>query len=729
MTNYSNNQESKTQQNTQSVNMDLGVLFGILLDARWAIIMFTCIFVFFGVAYAMLMTPIYKADSLIQVEKKSGGGMSALVGDMGGAFTSESSSSTEIEIIKSRMTLGKTVDQLNLTTMVKPIYLPIIGKGLARITGKESHIAIGRFQLQKKSVGVTYRLIVDDAIKGLYSIYNEAKKEKVISGSVGELVERNGFKLFVQSLDAQNKANFLLSKSSRLNAIQVLQRNLTIRERGKNTGILQLSIIGENKQINKAILDDVGRNYFLQNVKRNFAEAEKSLSFLQGHLPGIKFKLSASEDKLNNFRQRNESIDLGMEAQSTLQVIVSLETRLNELTFEESEISKRFTKDHPVYRSLLDKRNILLERQEKLNGQVRKLPKTQRDILRMKRDVEVNQQIYIQLLNKTQELNVMKAGTVGNVRILDEAQSSQYAIKPKKTIIVILATILGLIIIVGLVIGRAVLHKGVENPDEIESLGIPVYASIPMSDLQVKMDNKVKAKNKYKKRNELHEVLLVESNPADLTVEALRGLRTSLHFAMMEAKNNVVMISGPAPGVGKSFVSVNFAAVIAKSGQKVLVVDADMRKGYLQRHFNLESNRGLSEMLSGKLEIEDLIKLSGIENLHVLTRGQIPPNPSELLMHPRFKRFIDWASSEYDLVLIDTPPVLAVTDPSIVGVLAGTTLMVGRFGKSTVKEVEVARQRFEMAGIDVKGFILNAVEKKSSSSYGYYNYNYESDRS
>jgi len=319
---------------------------------------------------------------------------------------------------------------------------------------------------------------------------------------------------------------------------------------------------------------------------------------------------------------------------------------------------------------------------------------------------------------------------VGNVRILDTAQVYSRAVKPKKTLIVVLSTLLGGMLVIAIVLLRAALHKGVESPDEIEALGLPVYASIPMSDWQTKMDIKIKQKTKnkkFKKKLELHETLLAESNPADLTVEALRGLRTSLHFAMMEAKNNVVMISGPAPGIGKSFVSVNFATVIAKAGQKVLIVDGDMRKGYLQRHFNLDWNHGLSEMLSGKLENNDIIKPSGIYNLDIITRGQIPPNPSELLMHPRFADFINWASNEYDLVLIDTPPVLAVTDPSIVGALAGTTLMVGRFGQNTAKEIEIARQRFDMAGIDVKGFILNAVEKKVSSSYGYYNYTYTND--
>ena len=727
------NQSNKPQASPSgdADEIDLGKLFGILLDARYSIIAVTIIFAVFGISYALLATPIYKADALIQVEQKSGG-MSALVGDMGDMFSSESSSSTEIEIIKSRMILSQTVEKLNLTTLATPKYLAVVGKGLARMSGQQNDIVISRFEIPSYASAYAksaFSLIIDDASNGAYSVY-DGNERKVLSGVVGELAQSNDYRLFVQALVGNNADEFSLAKQSQLDAIQWLQQNLSVSERGKQTGILELTFSGEDKILIEDILNDVSQNYFLQNVQRNSAEAEKSLAFLQGHLPNIKIELTAAEDRLNRFRQANDSIDLGLEAASTLKVMVALESKLNELTFKESEISQRFTKDHPAYKSLLDKRQVLLAKQDELNAQVQKLPRTQRDVLRMKRDVEVNQQIYIQLLNKVQELNILKAGTVGNVRILDTAQAYSNAVKPKKSLIVVLATLLGGMLAVAVVLVRAALHKGVENPDEIEALGLPVYASIPMSDWQAEMDVKVKH-NKRKKNFELHETLLAESNPADLAIEALRGLRTSMHFAMMEAKNNVVMISGPAPGIGKSFVSVNFAAVIAKTGQKVLLVDGDMRKGYLQRHFNLAWDNGLSEMLSGKLDTKDVIKASGIENLDIITRGQIPPNPSELLMHPRFADFITWASSEYDLVLIDTPPVLAVTDPSIVGALAGTTLMVGRFGQNTVKEIEVARHRFEMAGIEVKGFILNAVEKKASASYGYgyYNYSYESDKS
>ncbi|MFA4740514.1 polysaccharide biosynthesis tyrosine autokinase [Vibrio vulnificus] len=718
------NETMTTPQNRSSVDnssdeIDLGKLLGILLDAKWIILVTTFFFAVGGVAVALLSTPIYKADALLQIEEKSKGGIGSLVGgDMGELFSQESSATTEIEIIKSRMILGDTVDKFNLTTVAEPKYLPVIGKGLARIAGKVNQIEVSRYTVPEYAQEMKHTLVVLDSEKKTYQLIR-GDEQVVLQGVAGEPAKKDGYELFVTELRSHNEQEFSLSQQSRLEAIEWLKKNLAISERGKQTGILMLSFEGENRNQISEILNHISQTYFLQNVERNSAEAEKSLTFLKGHLPDIKNSLTTAEDTLNRFRQDNESIDLGLEAKSTLDVMVKLEAQLNELTFKESEISQRFTKDHPAYRSLLDKRETLLKERERLNQQVQKLPKTQREVLRMTRDVEVNQQIYIQLLNKVQELSIIKAGTVGNVRILDEAQSYAKPVKPKKPLIVVLATLLGGMLSVALVLVKAAFHRGVENPDEIEQIGLSVYASVPKSNLQLELANKLARK---KRNTDL--TLLAESNPADLSIEALRGLRTSLHFAMMEAKNNVLMISGPAPGIGKSFVSTNFAAVAAKTGQKVLLIDADMRKGYLQQCFGLNWENGLSDLLSGKVTRDVAVQSAKVENLDIITRGQVPPNPSELLMHPRFKDLVDWASEHYDLVIIDTPPVLAVTDPSIVGAIAGTTLMVARFGQNTVKEIDVARSRFEQAGIEVKGVILNAIEKKASSSYGYGYYNY-----
>ncbi|TVU75441.1 polysaccharide biosynthesis tyrosine autokinase [Vibrio tasmaniensis] len=719
-------QPSQQSHTDNSDEIDLGKLLGILLDAKWLIMLTTFAFAVFGIAFALLSTPIYKADALIQIEEKSSGGISSMVGDMGELFSQESSATTEVEIIKSRMILGETVDKFNLTTVTSPNYAPIVGKGFARLTGDINHIAVSRFTLPSYASDYGHTIQIIDVEQGTYQLVRDDERV-ILQGKVGELATADDYSLFVAGFESHNGFEFSIAKQSRLEAIEWLKKSLSLSEQGKQTGILKLSFEGENKQQISEILNHISQIYFLQNVKRNSAEAEKSLEFLDSRLPGIKSELTGYEDVLNDYRQKNESIDLGLEAQSTLKVMVELEAQLNELTFKESDISQRFTKDHPAYKSLLDKRQTLLGERERLNKQVQKLPKTQREVLRMTRDVEVNQQIYIQLLNKVQELSIIKAGTVGNVRILDDAQAYARAVKPKKPLIVVLATLLGGMLSVAFVLVKAAFHRGVESPDQIEQIGLPVYAAVPKSDLQIELTNRFKSK---KKQTQGTQALLAESNPADLSVEALRGLRTSLHFAMLEAKNNILMISGPAPGIGKSFISTNFAAVAAKTGQKVLLIDADMRKGYLQQSFGVNWDNGLSDVLSGKQEFAQSIKGTPVENLDIITRGQVPPNPSELLMHPRFAELMEWAAKEYDLVIVDTPPVLAVTDPSIVGAFAGTTLMVARYGQNTIKEIEVARNRFEQSGIEVKGVIFNAIEKKASSSYGYgyYNYAYSSDK-
>lgn len=724
--------------------IDLGKLLGVLLDARWFIVAVTFVFAVLGIAYALLATPIYKADALIQVEQKSSG-VSSLVGDVGDIFASESSATTEIEILKSRMILGKTVDKLNLTTQITPVYFPLVGKGIARLTGSRHSAKVERFELPEfVDENRAFTLVVTDETDGKYQVL-DGDDNLILKGVVGQLSKNNGYELFLSDLHAKNQDEFVLSKSTRLNQIAWLQSDLTVTERGKQTGILALSFLGGNPEEIEAIVNDISQNYFLQNVERNSAEAEKSLAFLKQNLPGIKDQLNASEDVLNQYRQKNESIDLGLEAQGTLKAMVEVESKLQDLTIKESEISQRFTKDHPSYKSLLDNRATLLKEKERIDKQVQKMPKTQREVLRMQRDVQVNQQIYIQLLNKVQELSILKAGTVGNVRILDDAQVSPIPVKPKKSLIVVIVALLGGVFSIAVTLVRAVFNRGVQSSEQIESIGLAVYATVPKSDLQPQLDLNARPESKSLRRKgksrmlksttlqrtrKLSELLLAEANPADLSIEALRGLRTSLHFAMMEAKNNIVMISGPAPGIGKSFISANFAAVAAKTGQKVLLIDADMRKGYLQSHFGLQYDNGLSDILSSKALSEDAIKATGVENLDLVSRGAIPPNPSELLMHPRFKQFMEWAAENYDLVIIDTPPILAVTDAGIVGAIAGTSLMVGRFEQNTLKEIEVSFNRFDQVGVEIKGFILNAVEKKASSyygGYGYYNYSYKSD--
>ncbi|WP_111807433.1 polysaccharide biosynthesis tyrosine autokinase [Aeromonas allosaccharophila] len=701
--------------------IDLGRLLGYLIDGRWWIVTITALFMVLGVAYALLATPVFKANALLQVEKKASG--AALLGDMADVLGGEQpDAAAEIELLTSRMVLGRTVQELHLDTVVTPDFFPLVGRGLSRLMGHPyPKMAVSRFEVAPELLGTPLTLTVDADKHFTLEI-----EGRVLEGQVGTLLEKEDVTLLLSDVAADEGQVFTLVKQPLLDVIAELQSGLQVSEKGKNTGIISLTLEGEDKGRIRAVLDNISQNYLQQNVVRKTEEAQKSLDFLQTHLPQVKDELNRSEELLNVYRQQNESVDLSLEAKAALDTMVGLEKQLNELTFREAELQQLYTRQHPAYIALMDKRQTLMNTKNAINKSIKRLPKTQQEILRLTRDVQVGQEIFVQLLNKQQELNIMKAGTIGNVRIIDDAAVETRAVKPKKSLIVVLATLLGGVLSVGLILVRAAFHRGVESPEQLEEMGLSVYATIPYSAEQATIEQQQK---KRRQAMPLNEALLAARNPADLAMESLRSLRTSLHFAMMEAKNNIVMISGPGPGLGKTFVSTNFAATLALGGKKVLVIDADLRKGYMQKVMGQEMGAGLSAYLSGQTELAQVVSQTGFDGLDFVCRGAVPPNPSELLMHPRFKALLDWASEHYDFVIVDSPPILAVTDAAIVGQHVGASLLVARFAKTAVKEVEVAIRRFEQNGVAIKGILLNAVEKKASSyygNYGYYQYSYGS---
>lgn len=710
---------SSSSDNTAEI--DLSRVIGVLLDYRWLILAITSVFTLLGLIYALLATPIYKADALIQVEQNMG---SSILNDISQVLpNSQPASAPEIELLKSRYILGKAVSELGLDLDVSKKYFPVIGKGWARITKeKDEKIALNRFTIPKVffDKDFTLKILSDKQYELLFD------GETIINGTVGEIASTNdGVSILVSAIDASPGTEFTVSKTSELIVIANLLDQISITDKGKDIGMLSLAMTGSDPAKIKRILEVITRTYLEQNIERKSEEAAKSLVFLEKKLPDVSSSLDSAENKLNKFRQENDSIDLTLEAKSVLDTLVQLDAQLNELTFREAEISKLYTKDHPSYKALLEKRQTLEEDKVRLNKKINALPKTQQEILTLTRNVQANQAVYMQLLNKQQELSISKASTVGNVRIIDEPVTYPIPVAPKKVLIIILMTVIGAIVSSFCVLIRSALHKGISSPEQLENEGLNVYASIPISDSQTKNIQKIiKLKgNKQKVKSEL----LAVYDPADLAIEAIRSLRTSLHFAMMGAKNNAIMISGASPGIGKSFVSANLAGVIAQSGQKVLIIDGDLRKGYVHKTFNSLKDDGVSDVLSGIRTVSEVIQKTEIDKLDFIGRGQIPPNPSELLMSNAFDDLVNWGCENYDLVVIDTPPILAVTDAAIIAKSVGAVLLVAKFEENTVKEIKVSIRRFEQNGIEIKGVILNAMVKRASNTlagYGYYQYSY-----
>ena len=587
------------------------------------------------------------------------------------------------------------------------------------------HLKLAELELPQELLGKKLTLISGEA--GNFTLLDD-DSNLLVQGQVGKTVNDNGVTLEVEALQANPGTTFSVVRSPRLTTILNYQQVLDVTERGKESGMVGLALESTDPAKSIQILNEIARLYVQQNIERTSAEAAQSLSFLKDQLPQVRKDLEKAETALNQFQIRSKSIDISLEAKAILDQIVSLDTNISTLKLQQAEMDRKFTPQHPAYRALMGQLAELTSKQHRLAKQVEGLPTTQQELLSLTRDLKVSTEIYTQLLNKSQELDVMRAGTVGNVRLIDTADVDlRNPVKPKKALIVLIATLLGAFLAICYVLFRKALNRGVENPDDIEKLGLPVYASIPFSSLQ-----KVEDEKSPNGRGSRTTPLLASSHPTDLAIEGLRSLRTSLHFAMLEANNNRLMISGPSPKVGKSFVSANLAAVIAQSGQRVLLVDVDMRKGYIHKMFGIPVENGLSDYLAKRCDLDTAIHKTEIENLDVIGRGQIPPNPSELLMHKNFTEFLDLISSKYDQVILDTPPFLAVTDAAIVGRQSGTNLIVTRFELNPAREIELTIRRFAQSGIELKGAIFNGVEKRASAkygygAYGYYNYEYKSD--
>ncbi|HGL6133392.1 TPA: polysaccharide biosynthesis tyrosine autokinase [Klebsiella pneumoniae] len=702
--------------------LDLGRLIGEIIDHRKLIVSITAFFTLLALVYVVFSTPIYQADALIQVEQKQG---NAILNNLSQMLPdSQPQSAPEIALIQSRMILGKTVDDLNLQTIIKKSYFPIFGRGFARLLGEnEGSLSISRLYVH--NVGndsVKLKLTVRDG-----KHYEIDFNNKKINGYVGQLYENDDFSIKVDKMDAKPGSEYNIYYESRLKAISDLQNTLSVADQGKDTGMLTISLTGEDPSIIERIVESISDNYLAQNIARQAAQDAKSLEFLNKQLPQVRSDLDIAEDKLNQYRRKNDSVDLSLEAKSVLDQIVNVDNQLNELTFRESEISQLYTKEHPTYKALMEKRKTLQEEKAKLNKKVSTMPETQQEILRLSRDVESGRAVYMQLLNRQQELSIAKSSAIGNVRIIDNAVTQPKPVKPKKVLIVLLGFVFGGVISICIVLLRVFLRRGIESPEQLEELGINVYASVPVAEIISKTASK---KGTFtKKQNDFDKGLLALVNPTDLAIEAIRGLRTSLHFAMMESRNNILMISGASPNAGKTFISSNLAAVISQSGKKVLFIDTDMRKGYAHKLFNVQPENGLSDYLSKRIELEKVIKQTSIAGLEFISRGMIPPNPAELLMHQRMGEFLNLANEHYDMVILDTPPILAVTDAAVIGNYAGTTLLVARFELNTTKEMTIAFKRFDQSGINVKGCILNGIVKKASNYYGYgyhhYGYSYK----
>lgn len=708
----SSTSHSEPQRRIEDDEIDLRELFSAIWFYKWPILLTTILFGLGGVIYALTATPVYQADAMLEVS----GNKNQVLGELSDLLAdNRTPADTEIELIKSRLVLGQTIKQLGLNIQVSPknTLLDRIIPGGSSGTGR---VEIGEFTLQDAWLNRSFTLIA----QGPHEYTVITPEGSRYSGRIGQpLTVNHAFTLLIKKIEADLGQEFSLTHYSDLNAIEKLKSTLSVAPKGKNVPIIGLTMTGTQPTQIVNTLNGIIDNYLVQNRDKDVQAARYGLKFIEEELPRLHTELQDAEDKLNQYRTQNKSLDVPSEARGTLEGLNKLEMQIVDLKTEESVLSEVYTRDHPAYKALREKIQVLEDAKKRLNKQITEMPATQQEIVRLTRNVTISQNIYTQLLNKQQELSILQASSQGSVRVIDRAAVSEDPIKPKKAIIVALATMVGLFLSVFAALVKALLKQGISSHEDIEVLGIDVVANVPRSILQNQADaafKKLKKKSKDARSNSL----ITLKDPTDPSVEALRALRTNLYFSTMDKSNKTIMISGATEGVGKTFVAANLAVLMAQTNQKVLIIDGDMRKGYAHTIFEMENETGFTDLMTeAHTNYKKFIQSTKTNNLSFIPRGSGSNDAAELLQSPRLQEFLVWAQKQYDYIIIDTPPILAVTDAAIIGQHIGTSLLVCQFGKTEISDMEETLSRFRHNKVDIHGVVLNGIERTAKNAYKY----------
>lgn len=715
----------------ENEEVDLLGFMDVLANSRWLIFGTLLVALTLGVGYAFLSQPTYRADALIQVEQQAApDAKNDVLGELSSVFHVQSTATAEMEILRSRLVVGEAADELQLYVTAHPNHLPFIGRwlseraiGLSRpvipglfgyVFGTES-IKVGRIDVP---VELENKVLTVVATKAGFDLLDH-HGNRIARGEVGSPVTFNygtgTGTVLLEELKGNPGARYTLVRHSRLAVIEQLQADMVIDEKSKPSGVLSLSLEGADPSGTAGIVNAIGAAYVRQNIERRAAEADKSLRFLDDFLPQLRQQMDEADNRYTAFRDQHGTFDLGTEGRLSLETSVAMQTRLFELQQRRREMSALYGPQHPNIQSLDRQIAALNSEVERLTTRIKDLPALEQQLLNLVRDVKVNGELYAGLLNSAQQLRLVKEGKVGSVRLVDPAIVPEVPVKPYKALAIAISAIAGLVLGIALAVLRNLFRPGLRTPADVEqNLGFDVLATVP----KVLPAAVKQARGRSRRSN-----VLADFAPDAPAVESLRGLRSALRFGLEEDGNNIVMITGPSAGIGKTFASVNLAAVIGAADKRVLLVDTDFRNGGIHQYFGQERGKGFSELIRGRCGLDDAIRRNVLPNVDLITTGTLPRYPAEVLLSPRTGQLLEEWARDYDMVVLDTAPVLTLSDPLALAPYAGTLFLLARAEVTTSAELDESARRLTRAGARISGVIFNDFNNEHhrfSARYGAY---------
>jgi tyrosine-protein kinase Etk/Wzc len=723
--------------------VDLRAMADLLIQNKRAIVISTLAMLLAAALYLVVASPTYRADILVQVEDSSDDATSAVgnvIGSLASLFDVKSTDEGEMQILQSRLVTERAADDLTLYVEACPKRFPLVGRwlsgwnhglttpgvfGWGGYAWGDERITVSRFDVPRDWEDDKFVVrVVDDH----RFVLSGSDLPADVSGHVGEPLviktDEGLVTLRVTGLAGRPGVVFRLIRHSRREVIDELRKDLEIVEEGKDqSGVIGVSYKDTDPVRAAAVMNEIASSYVQQNENRRIETANRSLAFLEAQLPQTKRQLELAEDRLTGYQNRHGIVDLPEQAKALLEQSVQQQSALLGIQQKRTELLTTLSVRHPAVvaadRQIADARRSLAI----LERSLQKLPNDQQGLVRLMRDVRVETGLYVGLLDSVQQLRLARAGRIGNVRVVDRAVVPGKPVWPRPLIVVAVALVAGPFAGIGFIFARTALAGGLlTDPVDVErETLLDVVAAIPECRAQRQL-------TRMHDRGPGRSTLLSVEMPNDPTVEALRSLRTAVQLAQPDPRvNNVILITGPSPGTGKSFVAANLAILLGAAGERVLLIDADMRRGQLRRDF-ARTGPGLSDVLRGSATVAAAISRGVNQNVDLLGSGELVDQADDLLINGHVGEFIERAARDYDLVVVDSPPVLPVADTTILASSAGTVLLVARAGVTTGGQLLESAKRLHRSGALAGRVVLNGFTPGlRSNAYGNYGGYYRRD--
>jgi tyrosine-protein kinase Etk/Wzc len=707
----------------------------LFLDNIWLIMLFTGVGFLIGYSRAELITPIYEGEATVQVDLISTPERQVTDNILG---AQKFSLNAEFEVLRSRKLAEKVVVQTNSYIVAEPIQVPVLGNWLARnnpglsdpvdipfltdkyVFGNEK-LRIENLELPPSMQDAPIRLTVKKDNR--YFLEHPSFLQPIEGELNTPLIQtpKDGtFIIKIASIFAKPGARFLIYRTSVSDPADNLRANLLLSEKASFSGILRIAFRHQNPQFVVDVVNAVAHEYVVQNTERRTGDIEKSLQFLDRQIPYYTDLVEAAENKLVEFRVKNKGGLLDSEIVGLVAKAAEIDNRKKEIEQRQFELSKKYTIEHPSIRALQQQLDGIGSEAEGIRDRISQLPPLQQDAVRLFREVNINLDTLGRLRASALQLNLLREGKINNIRVLDPATLPKTPISPNKSNIVVTGAALGFAVAIALLLIRRYLAQSIMDSTAIEkNTGINQFAAVPLSKLQQNLE----ISSVLGKVN-----LLSLVSPAEISVEILRSMCSAILFTIGSRRGSVILITGPTPGVGKSFISGNTATLLATLNKKVLLIDADLRKGHMNREFGVSKTPGLSDLIGPDTlpNFDAALRENVIPNLDLITTGHFPSDPTKLFLSVDFSRFLDKIKSNYDVIIIDSAPVLAAADASIIAAYADAVLLVARAELTRTSEIVESKRRIGRAGAQIAGYVFNGFDS-TKRSYGYaYGYGYGS---